>query len=171
MTDTMPEPSGKPDAIDWDELRRREKHRPCYEQREEPSDTAGKPCARVNEFPLDMYLGRKIITDRQYDAGNTLRCDYEDGQILSCMPYDGTPAPKTYGPRTWPARQIEAAGAYSSALDAIGKTTEEWLKRLCCHGQAADEIFQINRGNKVAMSRAYGRVQVALDILADHYRY
>ena len=125
------------------------------------------------ESPLGWLLARAMVSQRQFDAGERLRSDWERAQLAPSvtMRWDAPPtarvargAPAVSDPAT---AQLSAKRKFDGAVGAVGPGLADILWRIVCAGEGM-------RDAEVALgwpARA-GRVVlgVALDRLADHYR-
>lgn len=125
------------------------------------------------ESPLSWLHARGHLTDRQYDAGEKLRADWERAQLapLVTMRWDG--APRDKGARG-PARgltpgeaQIAARARFDAASAALGASLQDIAWRVICAGEgvpvAEKSLGWPARSGKLVL-------RIALDRLADFYR-
>lgn len=155
------------DGIDWDELDRRHKAGDVEYQIIE-TIKAGTRAARCLQHPLDRYLARETIEQRQYDAGMILYKDWTMAQMAPSLPsYDGTPAPEGYNSRSINDTQLDASRAYTQALIQVGKRASLVLTDIVLCELTAEQ-----HGARVGQTRlqAIGSLKLALDMLADHHK-
>lgn len=133
------------------------------------------PCSRsvtVNlaESPLTWLHARGHLTDRQYDAGERLRADYERAQMAPSitMRWDAVRIAGTgdHGLSVG-ERQMAAHGRFDAAVTAAGKGLSDILWRVVCAGEglpAAEKALEWPaRSGKLVL-------RIALDRIADFYR-
>jgi len=122
------------------------------------------------ESPLTWLHARGHLTDRQFDAGERLRADYERGQLAPSvtMRWDAVRISST-GDRGLNAseRQIAARQRFDAAVADAGKGLSDILWRVVCAGEglpAAEKVLDWPaRSGKLVL-------RIALDRVADHYR-
>lgn len=125
------------------------------------------------ESPLGWLKARGLISDRQFDAGEQLRGDYERAQLgpRVTMRWDAAPAARRRsGPGAPPEpslAQLGAKGRFDAAIAAAGTGLADILWRVVCAGEGMREAEQALR-----WPARSGRLvlTLALDRLADHYR-
>ena len=138
---------------------------------------AGKVAARsvtVNlaESPLGWLKARGMVTERQFEAGERLRMDWERAQIEPSvtMRWDAAPtskvargAPDAADPTT---AQISAKRRFEAAVGAVGPGLSEIMWRVICAGEGMRDAEQA-----LGWPARAGRLVLglALDRLADHY--
>jgi hypothetical protein len=150
---------------------------------EEGSDRCGRlPTRRttrsvtvnLTESPLGWLRSRGHVSDRQYDAGERLRADWERAQLgaRTTMRWDAAPigkaarasAPINDDPQT---AQISARQRFNAAVAAAGPGLADILWRVVCGGEgmrdAEHALGWPARAGKLVLC-------LALDRLADHYR-
>jgi hypothetical protein len=125
------------------------------------------------ESPLSWLRARGHGTARQYDAGETLRRDYELSHLAArvTMQCDAPPAGKTA--RGAPEGlnpgegQIAAKRRFEAAAAALGPALEDIAWRVLCAGEglkaAEGGLGWPARSGKLVLG-------LALDRLAEHYR-
>lgn len=124
----------------------------------------------LSESPLTWLHARGHLTDRQFDAGERLRADYERGQLAPSvtMRWDAVRISST-GDRGLNAseRQIAARQRFDAAVADAGKGLSDILWRVVCAGErlpAAEKVLDWPaRSGKLVL-------RIALDRVADHYR-
>ena len=125
------------------------------------------------ESPLGWLRSRGHVSERQFEAGERLRGDWERAQLapVVTMRWDAPPpggsargAPRDLDPTT---AQIMAKRRFEAAVDAAGPGLSDVLWRVVCAGEGMREAEQAlgwpARAGKLVLS-------LALDRLADHYR-
>ncbi len=125
------------------------------------------------ESPLGWLFARKMVSRRQFDAGEQLRNDWERGGYSSrvTMQWDAAPVGRQRGGsagRVDPVgAQIDARRRFDSAVEAAGPGLSDILWRVVCSGegmrQAETALGWPARAGKVVLC-------LALDRIADFYR-
>ncbi|HYD13174.1 MAG TPA: DUF6456 domain-containing protein [Allosphingosinicella sp.] len=125
------------------------------------------------ESPLGWLKARGLVSGRQFEAGETLRGDWE----LAClapsvtMRWDAPPpgraargAPEAPAPTLV---QLAAKRRFEAAVAAVGEGLSDVLWRVVCAGEGMREAERA-----LGWPARAGRVvlTIALDRLADHYR-
>jgi hypothetical protein len=125
------------------------------------------------ESPLGWLLSRGLVSDRQYRAGEQLRCDWERAGHAPgiTMKWDAARLGSTTG--GWSDRpdlagaQIDARRRFDAAVDAAGPGLSDILWRIVCSGEGMREAETAlgwpARAGKLVLS-------LALDRVADFYR-
>jgi hypothetical protein len=127
----------------------------------------------VHESPLGWLKARALISDRQFDAGEQLRTDYERAALgpRVTMCWDAPPASRTARGAPDPTgatdRHLAAKARFDAAIAAAGQGLADILWRVVCAGESvpvAEKALQwpIRSGRLV--------LGLALDRLAEHYR-
>lgn len=125
------------------------------------------------ESPLGWLLARGMVTQRQYDAGERLRADWERAQLAPSvtMKWDAPPtgkvargAPELNDPTT---AQLTAKRRFEDAAEAVGPGLGDILWRIVCAGEGMRDAEQA-----LGWPARAGRLVLglALDRLADFYR-
>ncbi|HQS71140.1 MAG: hypothetical protein B7Y36_02200 [Novosphingobium sp. 28-62-57] len=122
------------------------------------------------ESPLTWLHARGHLTDRQFDAGERLRADFERAQLSPSvtMRWDAVRISGT-GDRglNQSERQIAARQRFDAAIAHAGKGLSDILWRVVCAGEglpAAEKALDWPaRSGKLVL-------RIALDRVADHYR-
>lgn len=137
----------------------------------------GRPARSVTvnlaESPLGWLFSRKHVTQRQFDAGERLRCDWERAQLAPgvTMAWDAAPVGRRRGgsassPDATGA-QIDARRRFDAAVAAAGPGLAEILWRVVCAGEGMREAESAlgwpARAGKLVLT-------FALDRVADYYR-
>jgi len=93
------------------------------------------------ESPLGWLLARGLVSQRQYDAGERLRADWERAQLAPrvTMPWDAAPIARGRGgsgpqPDLGGA-QIDAKRRFDHAIGAAGPGLADILWRIVCSGE------------------------------------
>lgn len=127
----------------------------------------------LSESPLGWLHARGHLSDRQFDAGEKLRADWERAQLAPriTMRWDATPVTK--GKRFAPAllneteAQLAAKQRFAGALDHLGSDLSDIAWRIICGGEgmpvAERSLGWPARSGKLVL-------KIALDRLADFYR-
>ena len=139
---------------------------------------AGRRAARsvtVNlaESPLGWLRAHGHVSERQYDAGERLRWDWERSQLdpRVTMAWDGAPVARGRGgagqaPDLGGA-QLDARRRFAAAVDAAGPGLSDILWRIVCAGegmrQAESALGWPARAGKLVLG-------LALDRVAGYYR-
>ena len=129
---------------------------------------SGVKVARSLQSPLIRYHTADTITGRQYDAGMKLLEDFTASKgLYSSMQYDGTPIPQSFTSGGVSDRQLDASKAYADALKQVGVRISLTLTDIIINELTAEQ-----HGKRVGQTRlqAMGSLQMALDVLGDHYR-
>jgi hypothetical protein len=110
------------------------------------------------------------VSERQFDAGEQLRADWERAQLAPSvtMRWDAAPGgPSALGASLDPTEaQIAARRRFEAAVAAVGPGLTDILWRVVCSGEGMREAEQAlgwpARAGKLVLC-------LALDRLADHY--
>ena len=124
----------------------------------------------VAESPLSWLHARGHLDDRQFDAGERLRADYERANLgpSVTMRWDPVRA-RTTGDMGLSAqeRQVAAKLRFDRALAEAGKGLQDILWRVVCAGEglpdAEKQLGWPSRSGKLVL-------KIALDRVADFYR-
>ncbi|HWH22139.1 MAG TPA: DUF6456 domain-containing protein [Allosphingosinicella sp.] len=139
--------------------------------------TKGKPArsvtVNIGESPLGWLFARGLITERQMDAGERLRSDWERAQLgpSVTMRWDAPPTGRTArgapAPLDPTLGQVAAKKRFEEAVDHVGSGLSGILWRIVCAGEGMREAEQA-----LGWPARAGRVVlgIALDRLAAHYR-
>lgn len=124
------------------------------------------------ESPLGWLRARGLISDRQLDAGEALRADWERAQLAPSVTMRWDAAPKgPRGARNDPAAateaQLSARRRFDAAVAAAGPGLADILWRIVCAGEGMREAERALGWPARAGRLVLG---IALDRLADHYR-
>jgi hypothetical protein len=139
----------------------------------------GRPRARrsvtINEVesPLGWLKSRGHLTQRQFDAGEQLRCDWEVSQLSPQITMRWDPAPVSGAGRgpaqdlTRNERQVVAKKRFDEAVGAAGPGLSDILWRIACAGEGMREAETAlgwpARAGKLVLG-------MALDRVTDYYR-
>jgi len=125
------------------------------------------------ESPLGWLFARRLITQRQFDAGEQLRGDWERGGFSSrvTMQWDAAPVGRHRGGSGGTsdplAGQIDARRRFDGAVEAAGPGLADILWRVVCSGEgmrdAETALGWPTRAGKVVLC-------LALDRIAEFYR-
>lgn len=125
------------------------------------------------ESPLGWLLARGLVTRRQYDAGERLRCDWERAQLAPrvTMAWDAAPVTRGRGGSAvvpdLGGAQIDAKRRFDEAIASAGAGLADVLWRVVCAGEGMREAESAlgwpARAGKLVLS-------FALDRVADYYR-
>ena len=137
------------------------------------SSAAGKRrtvTVNVSESPLAWLHSRGHLDDRLFDAGETLRNDYERAQLSANVTMRWDPVRvKTTGEQGLSAseKQIAAKQRFDAAIKEAGRGLEDILWRVVCAGEGLPEAEKSlgwpARSGKLVL-------KLALDRVADFYR-
>ena len=136
-----------------------------------PARSKGRS-ATVNlaESPITWLHARGHLSDRQFDAGERLRADWERAQMAPSITMRWDPVRIKGGPDSGLSpseRQVAAKARFDGALAAAGRGLEDVLWRVVCAGeglpQAEKALGWPVRSGKLVL-------RIALDRVADFYR-
>lgn len=125
----------------------------------------------LGESPLTWLHSRGHLTDRQFDAGERLRADYERAQLAPSITMRWDPVRVDGGGGgdglTTSERQIAAKSRFDGAMAEAGAGLSDILWRVACAGEglpAAEKALEwpVRSGKLV--------LKLALDRVADFYR-
>lgn len=146
------------------------------EQAPKSRNRRGRPARSVTvnlaESPLGWLLSRGMVTDRQFDAGERLRIDWERAQLAPRVTMAWDPAPvsgrRGMGSDLDPSgSQIDAKRRFHAAIDHAGPGLSDILWRVVCSGEGMREAETAlgwpARAGKLVLT-------LALDRVADYYR-
>ncbi len=137
----------------------------------------GRPARSVTvnqaESPLGWLHARGHLSDRQYDAGEKLRGDYERASLGPHITMGWNPEPRGKG-RRGPAehcdpteRQLAAKQRFDGAIAALGGDLADIAWRVICDGQG---VPVAERGLGWPARSGKLVLRIALDRLAGFYR-
>lgn len=132
-------------------------------------DDAGRPMGEVIRMravahPIDRYLTRTTITQRQADAAKRLEADYRRAQFDQAVVASYGAATGGHGEMSDIA--ADARKRYRDAMMAVGIRLCPVLVHVVCMGLAArdwEHAKGLNKDSGIELLR------LALDILGDHY--
>jgi hypothetical protein len=123
--------------------------------------------------PLGWLFARGLVSQRQYDAGERLRADWERAQLAPrvTMAWDAAPVARGRGGSTGEpdvtGAQIDAKRRFDDAIAHAGPGLADILWRVVCAGEgmrnAETALGWPARAGKLVLT-------IALDRIADHYR-
>jgi hypothetical protein len=142
-----------------------------------PKFRRGRPARSVTvnlaESPLGWLRSRGFVTQRQFDAGERLRLDWERSQLAPriTMAWDAAPASGRRSGRgsivDLNGSQMDAKRRFLAAIDAVGPGLSDILWRVVCSGEgmrdAETALGWPARAGKLVLT-------LALDRIADYYR-
>ncbi|MCP3731974.1 DUF6456 domain-containing protein [Sphingomonas sp. MG17] len=139
-----------------------------------PARKAGRSVSlNLAESPLGWLYARKLVTPRQFEAGERLRADYETASLGArvTMRWDASPSHRRNGgpgePLDPTLAQISAKRRFDAAIAAAGPGLSDILWRVicACEGIPAAEraLGWPARAGKLVLT-------LALDRIADHYQ-
>jgi Domain of unknown function (DUF6456) len=141
----------------------------------ERPQSGGSRSVTVNlaESPLGWLKARRLVSDRQFAAGEQLRLDYERGGLpqRTTMAWDATPIAKmrqsAFDPVARTEKQILAKKRFIAATDHAGRGLSDILWRVICGGETVPTAE-----NALGWPKRAGRLvlTMALDRVADYYR-
>ena len=125
------------------------------------------------ESPLGWLFARGLVTQRQFDAGERLRTDWERAQLAPrvTMAWDAAPVARGRGgalaATDLNGAQLDAKRRFDSAIAAAGPGLADILWRIVCAGdgmrEAETALGWPARAGKLVLT-------LALDRVADFYR-
>jgi hypothetical protein len=125
------------------------------------------------ESPLGWLRARSLVTQRQFDAGERLRADWERAQLSArvTMEWDSAPVARGRGgsgvQSELSGAQIDARRRFQAAVDSAGPGLSDVLWRVVCAGEgmrdAETALGWPARAGKLVLT-------IALDRIADFYR-
>lgn len=144
-----------------------------------PGNRSGKsrPARSVTvnlaESPLGWLFAHGHVSQRQFDAGERLRTDWERGQLGQrvTMSWDAAPVSRTRGGSSQPVdlstSQLDARRRFEAAVAEAGPGLSDILWRVVCAGEGMREaegaLGWPARAGKLVL-------RFALDRVADYYR-
>lgn len=125
------------------------------------------------ESPLGWLFSRALLSRRQFDAGEQLRCDWERARLSPAVTMKWDPAPVgrqrsgAAPPVDSSAAQLDAKSRFEGAIAAAGPGLSDILWRVVCAGEgmrdAESALGWPARAGKLVLV-------LALDRIADYYR-
>lgn len=129
---------------------------------------ARRVMVHLGESPLMWLRSRKMLTDRQFAAGEALRRDWEMAGLGPRVTMRWDPSPPSGGRRNAPMRhdptmaQLSARERFDGALREAGAGLADILWRVVCAGEGisyAEKALQWpNRAGKLVLTLALDRV-------------
>lgn len=125
------------------------------------------------ESPLGWLLARGLIEERQFDAGEKLRSDWERANLAPSLTMRWDAAPRSGNRRASEdhleptERQAAARQRFDAAMAALGRDLNDIAWRVICSGEAMP-VAEKALGWPVRSGRLV--LRMALDRLADFYR-
>ena len=139
----------------------------------EAQRTARSVTVNLAESPLGWLLARGHVNQRQYEAGERLRSDWERAQLGPhvTMAWDAAPVADGRGGSAagldLTGAQLDAKRRFHAAVDAAGPGLADILWRVVCAGEgmrnAETALGWPARSGKLVLT-------FALDRVADYYR-
>jgi hypothetical protein len=127
----------------------------------------------IAESPLGWLFARGFVSQRQFDAGERLRCDWERAQLSSrvTMGWDSAPVARGRGGSAnqpdLTGAQIDAKRRFGDAIASAGPGLSDILWRVVCAGEGMREAETAlgwpARAGKLVLT-------LALDRVAGYYR-
>lgn len=125
------------------------------------------------ESPLGWLFSRGLVNQRQFDAGERLRCDWERAQLSPrvTMSWDQAPVARGRGGGAHApdlnGAQLDAKKRFEAAVAAAGPGLADMLWRIVCAGEGMREAE-----TALGWPARAGRVvlTLALDRVAAYYR-
>ncbi len=107
------------------------------------------------EFPLGWLFARGHVTQRQFDAGERLRCDWERAQLAPrvTMAWDAAPLSNGRGGSALDVdlggAQIDARDRFHAAVASAGPGLADVLWRVVCAGEGMREAETVLGSRRV----------------------
>jgi Domain of unknown function (DUF6456) len=146
----------------------------CLADRPLPGDTSRRRRVTVNlaESPLGWLKARGMVTQRQFDAGEQLRADYERARLgpSVTMRWDASgvkTAPRAATLADPTVAQLSAKSRFDGALSAAGPGLSDILWRTICAGETLPTAERA-LGWPIRSARLV--LTFGLDRVADFYR-
>ncbi len=154
-------------------LRERSIDGPADPRERGPKRPVRSVTVNLAESPLGWLRSRGLVTQRQFDAGERLRVDWERSHLAPrvTMAWDSAPVASGRGgavPRAdLSGAQIDARRRFNAAIASAGPGLADILWRVVCSGEGMREAETAlgwpARAGKLVLT-------FALDRVADHYR-
>ncbi|MEA3067562.1 MAG: hypothetical protein QOK41_969 [Sphingomonadales bacterium] len=126
----------------------------------------------LTESPLGWLFSRRLVSQRQFDAGERLRSDWERAQLAPrvTMAWDAAPVARGRGGSAadpdLSGAQIDAKRRFDHAIASAGPGLADILWRIVCAGEGMREAETAlgwpARAGKLVLT-------LALDRIADYY--
>ncbi len=140
----------------------------------EPKRTRARSVTvNLSESPLCWLHARGHLSDRQFDAGEKLRADWERANLAPRITMRWDAAPVADGRRNAPAvldeteAQLAAKLRFEKAIDYLGRDLSDIAWRIICGGEGTP-IAEKNLGWPARSGKLV--LKIALDRLAIFYR-
>jgi len=127
----------------------------------------------LTESPLGWLFARGLVSQRQFDAGERLRNDWERAQLAPrvTMSWDAAPVARGRGGASSESdltgAQLDAKHRFQAAIEAAGPGLRDIVWRVVCAGEgmrdAETALGWPARAGKLVLT-------FALDRVADYYR-
>lgn len=127
----------------------------------------------LSESPLGWLHARGHLTDRQFDAGEKLRADWERANLAPRITMRWDAALVAGGKRSAPAMldesetQLAAKLRFENAIDYLGNDLSDIAWRIICGGEGTP-VAEKNLGWPARSGKLV--LKIALDRLASFYR-
>ena len=127
----------------------------------------------LSESPLGWLHARGHLSDRQFDAGEKLRADWERANLAPRITMRWDSAPVAGGRRSAPAvldeseAQLSAKMRFEKAIDYLGSDLADIAWRIICGGEGTP-VAEKNLGWPARSGKLV--LKIALDRLAIFYR-
>ena len=127
----------------------------------------------VAESPLCWLLARGLVSQRQFDAGERLRFDWERAQLAPrvTMSWDAAPMSRSRGGASnqpdLSGSQIDARRRFDAAIDSAGPGLADILWRVVC---ACETVTAAEKALQWPARSGKLLLKLALDRVADFYR-
>lgn len=127
----------------------------------------------LSESPLGWLHARGHLSDRQFDAGEKLRADWERANLAPRITMRWDAAPVAKGKRSSPAllneteAQLAAKQRFTNAIDSLGSDLSDIAWRIICGGEGTP-VAEKNLGWPARSGKLV--LKIALDRLAIFYR-
>ena len=138
-----------------------------------PSRPHRSVTVNLAESPLGWLFSRGLVSQRQFDAGERLRADWERAQLPPrvTMSWDAAPVARSRGASSADpdlnGAQIDAKARFHEAIASAGPGLSDILWRVVCAGEgmrdAESALGWPARAGKLVLT-------FALDRVADYYR-
>ncbi len=127
----------------------------------------------LSESPLGWLHARGHLSERQFDAGEKLRADWERANLAPRVTMRWDAAPVAKGKRGSPAvlneteAQLAAKQRFTNAIDYLGSDLSDIAWRIICGGEGTP-VAEKNLGWPARSGKLV--LKIALDRLAIFYR-
>ncbi len=117
---------------------------------------------------LEFYKNRKIISLRQFGAGDRFFKDYEISHATPSYLGKEPGNDSTKTPQKCAENAVSAYESYHSAISAVGRVSGQILQHVCVEGKMMDSFVDVMGWNQ--RNTGIDRLREALDDLYDYYR-